>query len=256
MQATEGTRSQPGPTSSGRPRTRWWEWAPEVVLVLGLGWFLLDETDAATSAFESSRAILLMAAGLVAWLLVRALLVWFVPLPAVRAAVMSVLAVGILAIVVVPAYRDHTVVEQLPVAAAVEGEVVQPGGAPGTPAGDTTGLPEEPAVSQPLLVRMGTFRGIDHRARGTVTIYARTDGSRFVGLEDFDIQPGPDYDVYVVPGPDRTDPDGGTRLDDLRGNVGTQFYEVPAGSDVAAGEWTVLIWCQTFDVPVANATPA
>jgi hypothetical protein len=248
-----GTQMQAPATRTWRTRTRWWEWAPEVVLVLGLGWFLVDETDAATSAFESGRAILLMAAGLVAWLVLRALLVRFVPVAAVRTAVMSVLAVGILAVVVIPAYRDHTVIEQLPVAAAVGDEARVD--VPEAPTANAPAQPEAPAVAQPMLVRTGAFRGIDHRARGTVTVYTRTDGSRFVGLEDFDIQPGPDYDVYVVPGADRTDPGGGTRLDDLRGNVGTQFYEVPAGADVATGEWTVLIWCQTFDVPVANATP-
>ena len=36
---------------------------------------------------------------------------------------------------------------------------------------------------------------------------------------------------------------------------GTQFYDVPADVDLAAGPWTVLVWCQTFGVPVANATP-
>ena len=81
------------------------------------------------------------------------------------------------------------------------------------------------------------------------------DGRHVLGLESFDIQPGPDYDVYVVPGPDRHDRDGGTRLDDLRGNQGTQYYDVPTDIDVGTGEWTVLIWCQTFAVPVANATP-
>jgi hypothetical protein len=88
-----------------------------------------------------------------------------------------------------------------------------------------------------------------------VSIYRTADGRLVVALEDFDIQPGPDYDVYVVPGSDRDDKSGGTRLDDLRGNRGTQFYDVPAGIDVGQGEWTVLIWCQTFGVPVANATP-
>jgi hypothetical protein len=104
-------------------------------------------------------------------------------------------------------------------------------------------------------LRAASFVGIDHRAAGTVSIYATPDGRHVVGLEDFDIQPGPDYDVYVVPGSDRDDRDGGVRLDDLRGNQGTQYYEVPARVDVGRGEWTVLIWCETFGVPVANATP-
>jgi hypothetical protein len=77
-----------------------------------------------------------------------------------------------------------------------------------------------------------------------------------VGLEEIDIQPGPDYDVYVVPGAGREDIDDGLRLDDLRGNRGTQYYEVPAGTSLTPGAWTVLVWCETFDVPVAGATPA
>jgi hypothetical protein len=76
-----------------------------------------------------------------------------------------------------------------------------------------------------------------------------------VGLEDFDVQPGPDYDVYLVPGSDRRDRAGGTRLDDLRGNRGTQFYDVPEELALGDGPWTVLIWCQTFGVPVAHGTP-
>jgi hypothetical protein len=99
------------------------------------------------------------------------------------------------------------------------------------------------------------FEGIDHRAEGTVAIYERDGGGYVVGLEQIDIQPGPDYDLYVVPGAARDDKDGGTKLDDLRGNKGTQYYEAPAGLDLSTGEWTVLVWCQTFGVPVAGATP-
>ena len=47
-----------------------------------------------------------------------------------------------------------------------------------------------------------------------------------------------------------------TVLGDLRGNRGTQFYDVPAGADLENGPWTVLVWCQTFAVPVAGATPS
>ena len=88
-----------------------------------------------------------------------------------------------------------------------------------------------------------------------MAIYRHADGRYVVGLEDFDIQPGPDYDLYVVPGADREKRDAGTRLDDLRGNRGTQYYDVPSGIDLTTGSWSVLVWCQTFGVPVANATP-
>jgi hypothetical protein len=105
-------------------------------------------------------------------------------------------------------------------------------------------------------LRTGPLRSIDHDAEGTVSIYRQPDGRYVIGLEDFDVQPGPDYDLYVVPGSDREDRDGGTRVDDLRGNRGTQYYDVPDGVDLEEGPWTVLVWCQTFAVPVANATPA
>jgi Electron transfer DM13 len=99
-----------------------------------------------------------------------------------------------------------------------------------------------PRLSRP---RCSRIHGIEHRASGTAVIYRQPDGSLVVGLEDIDIQPGTDYDIYVVPGADREDTDGGTRLDDLRGNKGTQYYPVPTGADVATGQWTVLVWCQT-----------
>jgi hypothetical protein len=88
-----------------------------------------------------------------------------------------------------------------------------------------------------------------------VNIYRLSTGALVVGLEEFDIQPGPAYVVYVVPGSGRRDLDGGTRLSGLRGNRGTQFYDIPEGVDLGNDPWTVLVWCETFDVPVAHATP-
>ncbi|MEW6471577.1 MAG: DM13 domain-containing protein [Actinomycetota bacterium] len=297
-----------------------WEFVPEAVLAVGLTIFFLDQTDAATSAFKSRKAVAIMVAVTVGWLAGRLLLARFLRFAVARAAVFSVAAAVALAVVVLPAYNNETVIETFPAAAApgpVPVTATTPSSAPvasadppatprspgadgpaaGTPprmpmttsttaraaSAPTTGpatvsaapaptttttasaQPEsasatpaepEPAQSSPQRLRTGMFRGIDHRASGTVVIYRQPDGRYVVGLEDIDIQPGPDYDLYIVPGEDREDTKGGIRLGDLRGNRGTQFYEVPEGVNLESGPWTVLVWCQTFAVPVAGATPA
>jgi hypothetical protein len=277
------------PDDSPRPwwRPTWYEFAPEIVLTVGLGWFLIDEPDAATSAFKSTRAVGLMVAGGFGWIIGRVVLARFVPWRSARTAIVGLAALGALAVVVLPAYDDSTVVEAFPTVPVVDDPPTttpppttspitappstvpspaapadpDPPGTPATAVPLTTAAPATTAATtttvlpEPVRLRTGPFTGIDHRAEGTVSIYRAPDGRHIVGLESFDIQPGPDYDVYVVPGADQDGTSGGTRLDDLRGNQGTQYYEVPAGVDVAIGEWTVLIWCQTFGVPVANATP-
>ena len=293
-----------------------WEFIPEAVLFAGLTAFFLDQTDAATSAFKSTKAVAIMAVVGLGWLGARAVLARLVRFAPARAAVFSVAAAVALAVVVVPAYDNDTVIESFPTAAAVSA----PPAAPALPAAtDTTPMPAPPAelaapmatqpapvaaqkkptaapttsttvppaatvaetptstttspsqsevaapaaepapapaTSGPQRLRSGSFRGIDHRAEGTVAIYRQPDGRYVIGLEDIDIQPGPDYDLYLVPGEDREDTKGGVRLGDLRGNRGTQFYEVPGGVDLENGPWTVLVWCQTFAVPVANSTPS
>lgn len=293
-----------------------WEFIPEAVLFAGLTAFFLDQTDAATSAFKSTKAVAIMAVVGLGWLGARAALARLVRFAPARAAVFSVAAAVALAVVVVPAYDNDTVIESFPTAAAVSA----PPAAPALPAAtDTTPMPAPPAelaapmatqpapaaaqkkptaapttsttvapaatvaetptptttspppsevaataaeptpaptTSGPQRLRSGSFRGIDHRAEGTVVVYRQPDGRYVIGLEDIDIQPGPDYDLYLVPGEDREDTKGGVRLGDLRGNRGTQFYDVPAGVNLENGPWTVLVWCQTFAVPVANTTPS
>jgi hypothetical protein len=248
---------------------RWWELWPEVVLGVGLGVFLITETSAATGAFKSTTAIGLMVLTGVGWLAGRVLLVRYTRWPALRLAVFAVAALGVLSVVVLPAYDDTTVVETLAVSDAgpsvplpeattttslAWGPAQSPAPTTPTTAPDAA-VPAAPAP-EPVALRSSLIHGIDHRASGTAVLYQQPDSSLVIGLEDVDIQPGPDYDVYVVPGADQEHVDGGTRLDDLRGNKGTQYYPVPAGIDVATGDWTVLVWCQTFDVPVAGATPA
>lgn len=251
-------------SSAGSPRgerswwrPRWYEAVPELVLAAGLTVFLVDEPDAATSAFKSDRAVALMIAAGLLWIVSRIALARLVRWPVGRTVLFALAAVSVLAVVVAPAYRDETVVEAFPIS-ALDGADQSPttiAAATTKPNATTPTTASRPEPAAPVLLRSGAFIGIDHRASGTVSIYRAPDGRYVLGLEDFDIQPGPDYDVYVVPGTDRADHDGGARLDDLRGNQGTQFYDVPAEVDVETGAWTVLIWCQTFGVPVAHATP-
>lgn len=304
------------PTATARRLLRW-EFIPEAVLFAGLTAFFLHQNDAATSAFKSTKAVAIMAVVGLGWVGARAVLARLVRFAPARAAVFSVAAAVALAVVVVPAYDNDTVIESFPAGAAVSAPPATPAqpaatdtaptptppaglaapmatqpappatpkkpaaastasttAAPApatvaeTPTSTATSPPQSevaakpaepapaPAASGPQRLRSGSFRGIDHRAEGTVVIYGQPDGRYVVGLEDIDIQPGPDYDLYLVPGDDREDTKGGIRLGDLRGNRGTQFYEVAAGVDLENGPWTVLVWCQTFAVPVANSTPS
>ncbi len=217
---------------------RWYDFVPEAILALGLGIFTITDPDPAFSAFGSRKAITLMAVVAVIWSVAR-----YVSLrlhsPILRSGPFVLGALGILSVVVLPAYDNDTVVETL----SPPTSVAAPADAP------------KPTVTTPTLLRTGQFQGIDHRASGTVNLYRHPDGHIIVGLEEFDIQPGPAYVLYLVPGDDQRDLGGGTKLEALRGNRGTQFYDAPPGLDAEGEPWTVLVWCETFDVPVANATP-
>src|SRR5215212_4815114 len=94
-----------------RWRPRWWELLPEGLVALGFGVFLLTDRSAALSAFKSRKAITLMVIAAAAWIAGRLLFARFVKWRWARAAVFIVAALGVLSIVVFPAYDDTTVVE-------------------------------------------------------------------------------------------------------------------------------------------------
>ena len=160
---------------------------------------------------------------------------------AVTAAAQAVPLVIAFVITVLPAFRTVTVNDPLPgVAAALPAA----SGAPRTAV---------PPVSTATRLSRGALSGIDHRASGDAALIRLADGSQLIRLESLDVEPGPDYFVFVVPGAGRRSPDGGTRLSHLRGNRGNQNYPIPAGIAVTRPV-TVLIWCRAFAVPVAAAT--
>lgn len=109
---------------------------------------------------------------------------------------------------------------------------------------------DEAVVSGPAALQ-GDFRGLAHETTGTARIVE--GGSRTLTLTGFRTDPGPDLYVYLVPGVTTgEDVSGGAQLARLKGNVGDQQYELPAGVDLSDGA-TVVIWCRTFSVSFGAA---
>ena len=129
------------------------------------------------------------------------------------------------------------------------------GSAAGAGSGAGAGSAGGPAAQPATAVEIGRAElvGIDHRATGTARLIRLADQSLLVRLDRIDVQPGPDYYVHLVPGAGQRAPGDGTRLARLKGNRGSQSYPVPADRRVATPA-TVLIWCRTFNTPIANAT--
>ena len=142
-------------------------------------------------------------------------------------------------VTVAPAFRSVTVDEAFPE------RIGAPSAAVAGPMAAIHGLADVTGVA--------VLHGIDHRASGRVLLVARGDGSSLIRLEVLDVEPGPDYQVYLVRGSAATRPGDGVRLGHLRGNRGNQNYPIPATGAVIRPV-TVLIWCRAFAVPVAAAT--
>jgi hypothetical protein len=117
---------------------------------------------------------------------------------------------------------------------------------PTTPA---TAAPARP--TGPVIVGRGAFRSGEHQTTGTAALLRRPDRTAVVTLTDLDTSPGPDLRVYLVPG-SGDNVRGALDLGALRGNRGTQQYEVPAGRDPAR-YGAVIIWCRAFSVAFGTA---
>jgi hypothetical protein len=165
-----------------------------------------------------------------------------------------------------PFFLDDVVDEDFSTSIATqldEGEVTPPGAASPDPGGSEDSVetapaeePVPPPPAAPVLLGAGRFVGLaGHSGTGDAGVFQNPDGSQVLRFENFDIENGPDLEVYLVPGADRTSrAPGSIHLGALKGNVGNQTYDLPPGTDLIPGHYTALVWCEAFSVEFVGAT--
>lgn len=149
-------------------------------------------------------------------------------------------------------FIDDEVDEALPVAAGdASPSTTAPAGTATTTA--TTG-PSAPAG--PVELAAGAFVSHDHETTGRAVLLELPDGSRFLRFEDLRTDNGPDLKVYLSAASAGGDPDA---LDDdfldlgtLKGNIGSQNYEIPADVDLSRFR-SAVVWCRRFSVSFGAA---
>lgn len=161
-------------------------------------------------------------------------------------------------------FVDETVDEELPVAAGPvdPAEPVEP--EEPADSGDADSEPDavesEPAATGPVTLSSGTFISHEHSTSGTVQILELADGTRVLRIEDLDTSNGPDLKVWLTDAPVIEGLSGWRVFDDgqwvdlgrLKGNIGSQNYEIPADVDLSAFS-SVSIWCDRFNVSFGAA---
>ena len=117
--------------------------------------------------------------------------------------------------------------------------------------GTATTVVPETSESQIFVEATGSFFSRSHPTEGSVKVLGDGSGRRFLRLEDFRTDNGPDLNVYLSSAP--TDAPAGdfdddfVDLGDLKGNIGSQNYEIPPEIDLNHYS-TVAIWCVRFGV--------
>jgi len=116
----------------------------------------------------------------------------------------------------------------------------------------------EPVPAQSAaVVATGDFESRAHESRGSAQVLDVGGGSRVLRLINFETSDGPDLHVYLLGSPNVSNGDelasaGHVSLGALKGNVGEQNYEIPAGVDLSR-YGAVSIWCRRFGVNFATA---
>ncbi len=233
--------------------------------------------------FENSRTLLFTFGGTVLAAVALAAMLWLRVPPLVRLIVLVVPFAVVNWWLISPYFVDEVVAEDfsgsISEQLATAGDVTEPTtavqgddepttdptpsatGDPATTGDDepvepTAEEPPPPPAAGPVLLGAGRFVGLaGHSGTGDAGLFQSPEGSLVLRFENFDIQNGPDLEVYLVPGADQTSlAEGSIHLGALKGNVGDQNYELPEGTELAPGSYTALVWCEAFSVEFVGAT--
>ena len=112
-------------------------------------------------------------------------------------------------------------------------------------------------MSMPVKVAEGSFRGVAHETKGMASIYRLPEGKQVLRFSGFETSNGPDVHIYLVAAADAKDDAtvknaGFIDLGSIKGNIGDQNYDLPAGVDLAKYR-AVTVWCKRFGVNFATA---
>ncbi len=230
-----GTAAQPGPPASGGRRRLT---ALPLSLVLLLTAAVLLRPQQLRSTLLSPRAWLLVLAVVLLTVVLRRVTR---ALPVAAGTALSLIpAVAATGVFLLPTIVGTRVSEDLDGLAPASARARA-----GAPTG-TVG------PDRPVRLRTADVTGIGHSAEGTASLVRLPDGELLVRLEDFRVDPGPDYRLHLVPGAGRESPADGVELGRLKGSSGDQNYRL--SGQVPSGPVTVLVWCRAFEVPIAAAT--
>jgi hypothetical protein len=112
------------------------------------------------------------------------------------------------------------------------------------------------AASGVEIIAGGEFRALAHSVSGRASLLEIDEGQRYLRLEEFMVENGPDLRVYLSAAPSRADPSSFSQdfldLGALKGNVGDQNYRIPSGTDLNRF-MSAVIWCRRFSVGFAVA---
>jgi Electron transfer DM13 len=122
---------------------------------------------------------------------------------------------------------------------------------PAASAGETSGTVH--------VLAQGRFGVVDaiHKGEGTAAILRLADGRRVLRLDDFRVTNGPDLYVYLSGDPAPRSSGalhtaGAFEVARLKGNAGSQNYDLPAGLDLSRFR-SAVIYCRRFTTVFSTA---